>query len=281
MGKMTQVSVATRAEWLPEYLGRAPNKKLAFVTHNLMRLLYHPIVSFEPDAEAAIHALDPDTPAILVGNHTSNHDANAVAATIERRPNLRRKFRGKTNPMGKIALLNTQGVRYFYREMGTFPGIREQDTQSNNPDGAEPTTEEVEARREASRFSIMIGIDHIARGLRSLLIFPEGTRNKDRIGEILDIKGGVSRIAMGAAEKGVKPPIIPFVNYYDTGGKPLRWWQLYKGLRPYQHWGMPIEKYNSEDQVKMLVHSRLKTCLESAKQEAGKKHMISSQDSHR
>lgn len=256
-----KITPENHLDWKQEYKGRKPDMRVAKLAHGLMDFLYKPTIHFVGDAQQSLESLPDDQPWIVAGKHSSNHDSNILASALEKRTFLRDKLTGKTNIMGKPPLLNSILGR-FYRAMGVFPGMREEDVVKTG--GNEPTSPEIlRVQRESADDSIDIATDHVV-SRRNLLMYVEGKRNKWNVLEVMKIKRGIGRVAYSAQYHGVDPAIVPFAVHYNNGPDNIRWWQLQKARHADIVFGEPITgPFESVDNVRTSVHAGLVACMET------------------
>lgn len=206
--KSSDITLENYQEVYEYFTDYDPNITLVGVAARGLRMAYNPEV-YTNNARLALitEHVNKERPLIFAGNHLRIDDQFVIGAAIQAIPILRKaRERGVFVPAkldyfngGKFTVL----TKPFTEKLGGVPVFRGKDAADNKIDFKHAT----EAFFEMSAQKISHG--------QSMIIFPEGTRNKGDARRLLALKQGAANIALRASELGTSPLIVPTAVSYE------------------------------------------------------------------
>lgn len=162
--------------------------------HAVASLSYHPSVHYAPDAQERIsRLLDDNRSLILACNHIDRRDQFPIAAAARQEEALR-PLVAHTSILAKKSYFESPVARWVMDAMGGIPVFRPQDI--------EKADRRTSVR--AGRAMLNATIDRLGAG-NHLLVFPEGTRNRENPTKLDKIHDGVGILATRAANVAIVP----------------------------------------------------------------------------
>jgi 1-acyl-sn-glycerol-3-phosphate acyltransferase len=237
-----------------EYYGSLEiNQLVTRGMHRAAALLYHPRVTYAPEAEATLQRyLGEGVPAILTSNHINMFDQLPIAAHMINSDVLRPMV-GNTLAWAKKEYLENPLLRPWLDAVGAMPVWRGKDM---------PQSMTHDTRLEAIATQHQL-FDTTAQRMADgahLFVFPESTRNQGDLTRLGTIHSGVGRVAVLAAERirdqehhnWAKVQVVPTALWYGAD-KP-------RGtLRPYMYVHKPF--LVQPNTMHGVVTARLETAM--------------------
>ncbi len=204
-----------------------PNGLLVGLAANGLRKAYNPNVTLDDTTKELVAAyVDAEQPLIFASNHLRIDDQFVIGAAIEAVPAMREARKRGIFVPAKFEYFNGGKLTFitkpFTETLGGVPVFRRK--------GIVP--EQMPLFDEATDAFIDMSAQKLALG-QSMIIFPEGTRNKEDAKRVQKIYQGVAKTALLACELGVEPLIIPTAVSYDSA--------LFGMRGPALRFGDPIE----------------------------------------
>lgn len=228
------IELANFAEVYEYYGSREINQLVTHGMHRAAALLYHPRVTYAPEAEAMLQRhLGEGVPAILASNHINMFDQLPIAAHMTNSDVLKQMV-GHTRAWAKKDYLENPVLRPWLDAVGAMPVWRDKDI-------PRPMTHEVRLEAIAAQRQLFSATAQCMADGAHLFVFPEGTRNEGDLTQLGQIQSGVGRVAVSAAERirdqehhnWAKVLVAPLALWYGDN-KP-------KGtLRPYMYIHKPF-----------------------------------------
>lgn len=184
-----------------------PSKILVGATARGLRMAYNPEVTLAKDKREEIDEhVEQGRPLIFASNHLRIDDQFVIGAAIQAIPILRKaRERGVFVP-AKLDYFNggrlTTITKPFTEKLGGVPVFRAKDATNKA------------LFRHATEAFLEMSAQKISHG-QSMIIFPEGTRNRGDAHKILALKQGVAKIALRSYCLGVSPLIVPTAVSYE------------------------------------------------------------------
>lgn len=249
--KRPEISVENHKELYKYYENLEPNQRLIKLTHILSRIVCHPYVEFEPGAEAQIQTQHQrDARHMVVSTHFRKRDQFHVSAAFQRIEVLRPILKPRVFVPAKASYYSSSIMRRYLDAVDGVPAIRKEDLVGKDVSA-------ISIGRAASSF-INMSVTRLQRG-ENEFVFPGGTRKKDNLTELGDLKAGVAKTAYRAASEETPISILPMAIWYG------REKEKQHTSRPQIFIGCPIPSpFESEDYISDRARSAMEFCLESA-----------------
>lgn len=209
------------------------HKWIPNIVDKLNSAIIHPEVIVSPETEEYLKQnQESKNPIILAPNHVRYGDHSVISASVQKVPMLAEQMLGNTIAIAKEPYFQNMATRWFYDQTNGVPAIRPVDIAKEKG----ILVSEVNLM-EAGRPGHMLKdlcVNRLSLG-QNLLIYPEGTRNRDDWEEMLPLEAAMGYIATEAWKIGIDAAIIPVAIAYDRS-------KMLNVLTPVVRFGKPITK---------------------------------------
>ena len=246
--KKPQVSLENETAVYDYFTDKEPSSRLMRPLHRLAAGVYRPDTVFAKGAEEAIaRHIDSGRPIVMAANHLSMHDPLVLASMVQREKAFRPLI-GRTLILSKPSLFNVPLVGRIVSNGGAIPVFRPEDIKSAEAD-------EAVRRRETSAKAIGIAVAKLEQGF-SIVLFPEGTRNKEDETRIQSLRPGIGRIACSASNR-KNVLVVCTATAYGSEDKP-------SVFSPTIAVGYPLDVAREPEGMVEVVGESLQECLDAA-----------------
>lgn len=182
---------------------------IPWLAEKVITKLIDPIVYADEAIDFINKSYESNTPIIIASNHVRYSDQNVALAAFSKIPELNAHTLGNTFILGKSPYFKHPISRYWHQYANVAPVFRPEDIDKEKSD-----TDKRNRLLGASESLFNMSVKRLERG-ENLLIFPEGTRNRDDWRTNIEIRAAVGNIAFNGWEQGLKFGILPIGIAYE------------------------------------------------------------------
>ena len=225
---------------------------IPWFAEKLVTKFIDPTVYADDAIDFITKSYESNTPIIIASNHVRYHDQNVALAAFSKIPELNAHTLGNTFILGKSPYFKHPLSRYYHQYANVAPVFRPEDIEKELSD-----TDKRTRLLRASESMFNMSVKRLNRG-ENLLIFPEGTRNRNDWRKNMDIKAAIGNIASKGWEYGMHFGILPVGIAYEN-----------KNLRslknPVVYFGQPIlPRDDKPRRVAVTLADAMQECTDTA-----------------